>query len=152
MDLVEASTFKKIESDAQDRLTFAPWAPITFLSARTGKGVGALLDRIIDVRDSFHKRVGTGELNRFFESVLGTHPPPTQGGRAPRLYYITQAETAPPLFVIMASSPESVHFSYQRYVTNQLRKHFNFDGTPVKVAYRERRRSPRKFGNRPERH
>ena len=62
------------------------------------------------------------------------------GGRAPRLYYITQAETAPPVFVILASSPDSVHFSYQRFVANQLRKHFEFDGVPIRIVYRERRR------------
>ena len=62
------------------------------------------------------------------------------GGRAPRLYYITQAETAPPVFVIIASSPDAVHFSYQRFVANQLRKHFDFDGVPIRIVYRERRR------------
>jgi len=66
--------------------------------------------------------------------------PPTQGGRAPRLYYITQAETAPPLFVIVASSPDAVHFSYRRFVANQLRKRFGFEGTPIRVTYRSKRR------------
>jgi hypothetical protein len=65
------------------------------------------------------------------------------GGRAPRLYYITQAETAPPVFVILASSPDSVHFSYQRFVANQLRETFGFDGVPIKIVYRERRRGGR---------
>ncbi|HEY8077219.1 MAG TPA: hypothetical protein VIF62_23995, partial [Labilithrix sp.] len=83
-------------------------------------------------------------LNRFFEQTLDTRPPPTSGGRAPRLYFITQAETAPPVFVIMASSPEAVHFSYQRFVVNQLRKHFGFEGVPIRVLYKERRRGKRK--------
>jgi GTP-binding protein len=95
------------------------------------------------VSDAYHTRVSTGELNRFFETVLETRPPPTMGGRAPRLYYITQAETSPPLFVVIASSPDSVHFSYQRFVANQLRKHFGFEGVPVRVVYREKRRGKR---------
>jgi GTP-binding protein len=69
------------------------------------------------------------------------------GGRAPRLYFITQAETAPPTFVVIASHPDSVHFSYQRFVANQLRKRFGFEGVPIRVLYKEKRRSARK---RPE--
>jgi GTP-binding protein len=84
--------------------------------------------------------VPTAALNRFFEQVLETHPPPTHGGRAPRLFFITQAETAPPLFVVVASDPTKIHFSYQRYVANQLRKAFGLEGVPVRVKYKERRR------------
>jgi GTP-binding protein len=62
------------------------------------------------------------------------------GGRAPRLFYITQAESAPPTFIIIASSPESVHFSYQRFVSNQLRKRFGFEGAPLRIFYKGRRR------------
>jgi GTP-binding protein len=98
------------------------------------------LFRTIDlVRDSYNKRVGTGELNRFFESVLETHPPPTKGGKAPRLYYVTQAETSPPAFVAITNAPDSIHFSYRRFVVNQLRKHFGFEGVPVKIFYKAKR-------------
>ena len=143
-DQLDAAAKKKAEQAAREKLSFAPWAPIVFTSALTGRGTNTLLQTVRLVRDNFRRRVPTGELNRFFETVLATHPPPTQGGKAPRLYFITQAETAPPLFVIMASAPEAVHFSYQRYVANQIRKTFDFEGTPVRVAYRERRRRERK--------
>jgi GTP-binding protein len=113
------------------------------LSAKTGRGVPALFDSIDRVNESFHRRVGTGALNRFFEEVLATHPPPTSGGRAPRLYFVTQAETAPPLFVVMASDPEKLHWSYRRYVANRLRTTFDFEGVPVRVKYRPRRRRER---------
>jgi GTP-binding protein len=93
------------------------------------------------VGDAFRKRVGTAELNRFFEQVLLTHPPPTSGGRAPRVFFITQAETKPPLFVVIASDPEKLHFSYRRYVMNQIRQTFGFEGVPVRVKYKERRRN-----------
>jgi GTP-binding protein len=144
MDLMPKAKLGKTEEDARDKISFAPFVPVVELSAKTGRGVGALFTAIDRIGAAFHSRVSTGELNRFFEQVLETRPPPTMGGRAPRLYYITQAETAPPLFVIMASSPDSVHFSYQRFVTNQLRKHFGFEGVPIRVVYREKRRGKRK--------
>ncbi len=142
-DLMSKGELEKAEEDARDKISFAPYAPLVHTSAKTGRGLGELFDTIDKVSESFHRRIGTGELNRFFEQVLQTRPPPTMGGSAPRLYYITQAETAPPMFVILASSPDSVHFSYQRFVANQLRDHFDFAGVPLRVVYRERRRGGR---------
>ena len=147
IDLLSKSELNKLEATARDKLSFAAFAPVVQISAKTGRGVGALFDTIDKVGSAFHARVPTGELNRFFEQVLETRPPPTNGGRAPRLYYITQAETSPPLFVVMASAPDSVHFSYQRFVANQLRKHFGFEGVPLRVVYREKRRGKRKVAS-----
>ncbi|MCL2726090.1 MAG: ribosome biogenesis GTPase Der [Polyangiaceae bacterium] len=140
MDLLSKAEREKSEEAARDKISFAPYAPMVPISAKTGRGVGELFKKIDEIASAFHKRISTGELNRFFAQVLEMKPPPTSGGRAPRLYYITQAETAPPLFVIQSSSPESVHFSYQRFVINQLRTQFGFEGVPVRVVYRERRR------------
>jgi GTP-binding protein len=142
-DLLSKSEMEKAEEDAREKISFAPFAPIVHVSAKTGRGMSELFETIDKVSEMFHRRIGTGELNRFFEQVLQTRPPPTMGGRAPRLYYITQAETAPPVFVVLASSPDAVHFSYQRFVANQLRKHFEFDGVPIRIVYRERRRGGR---------
>ncbi|MCU0682003.1 MAG: ribosome biogenesis GTPase Der [Polyangiaceae bacterium] len=141
-DLLTAggSSFKQAEQDAREKLSFVPYAPICALSALTGRGVGNLLTTIDRVAENFARRVETGKLNRFFEQVLQTHPPPTQGGKAPRLYYVTQASTRPPLFVAMSNAPESIHFSYQRYVINQLRKAFDFEGAPIHVKYKARRK------------
>ncbi len=139
-DLLEKGENKKAEELANDKLSFVPWAPVVHISAKTGRGVGKLIQTIVRVADAYRGRVGTGALNRFFEQVLANRPPPTQGGKAPRLFYITQAETSPPLFVVMASDPEKLHFSYQRYVQNQLRKTFGFEGVPVRVKYKPRRR------------
>ena len=144
IDLVDKKQLAKIEADARDKLSFAPWAPIVHVSAATGRGMGVLFDTVSRVAEAYRKRVPTGELNRFFESVLETHPPPTSGGKAPRLFFITQAEASPPLFVIIASDPEKIHFSYRRYVANQLRKNFGFEGVPVRVKYKERRRRDKK--------
>jgi GTP-binding protein len=143
-DLLSKAELAKAEESARDKISFAPFVPVVLVSAKTGRGVSGLFDKIDEVATAYHSRVSTGELNRFFESVLTTKTPPTMGGRAPRLYYITQAETSPPLFVVIASSPDSVHFSYQRFVINQLRKHFGFEGVPIRVVYKEKRRGRKK--------
>ena len=143
IDIVDKPAQKRLDDDARDKLSFVPWAPIVHVSARTGRGMTGLFETVGRVAAAMKKRVPTAELNRFFEQVLETHPPPTSGGRAPRLYYVTQAESSPPLFVVIASDPEKIHFSYQRYVTNQLRKAFGFEGVPVRVKYKERRRRER---------
>ncbi|HEY6461495.1 MAG TPA: ribosome biogenesis GTPase Der, partial [Polyangiaceae bacterium] len=139
-DLLDKAAFGKAEEMAREKLSFVPYVPIVRTSAKTGRGVPELFATIDRVREGFYKRVGTGELNRFFEGVLEVRPPPTMGGRAPRLYYVTQAQVAPPTFVVMANAPDSVHFSYRRFVMNQLRKHFGFDGSPIRVHYKARRR------------
>ena len=147
-DLLSKSEYEKAEEAARAKISFAPYVPVVRISAKTGRGLDTLLKTIGDVREAFTKRVTTGELNRFFAEVIETRSPPTSGGRAPRLYFITQAETAPPTFVVVASHPDSVHFSYRRYVSNQLRKRFGFDGVPIRVLYKEKRR--RKKGEEDE--
>jgi GTP-binding protein len=142
-DLLSKDDIKKTIEAAREKISFAPFAPIVVVSAKTGRGLDDLFEAVDKASASFHQRIGTGALNRFFEQVLQTRPPPTMGGAAPRLYYITQAETSPPVFVILASAPDSVHFSYQRFVANQLRKAFGFDAVPIRIVYRERRRGGR---------
>ncbi len=139
-DLMDAQQLKRAEDDARDKLSFTPWAPVVRCSVKTGRGVGALIDTIAEVRKEWVKRIGTSELNRFFEEVLATHPPPTMGGRAVRLYYVTQAESRPPTFVVVTNEPERVHFSYQRYIQNQIRKRFGFEGTPIRIRYKSKRK------------
>ena len=139
-DLLSRDELGKAEERAREKLSFVPYVPIVRTSSKTGRGLGDLFATIDRVRTGFFERVKTGELNRFFEQVLETRPPPTMGSKAPRLYYVTQAEVAPPTFVVMTSAPDGIHFSYQRFVVNQLRKHFGFEGCPVRVHYRARRR------------
>jgi GTPase len=140
IDLLDAKARKGLEEQARDKLSFVPWAPVVPISAKTGRGVGPLLTTVQQAFEAFRSRVSTGQLNRFFEKVLTTHPPPTMGNRAPRLFFVTQVETAPPHFVVMTNEPEHIHFSYQRYITNQLRKAFGFDGIPLRISYKKRRR------------
>jgi GTP-binding protein len=143
-DLLSKTEAAKAEELAREKLSFIPYVPVVRTSAKTGRGIGELFDTIDRVAEAFRKRVTTGELNRFFEHVLETRPPPTMGGRAPRLYYVTQASSAPPTFVAMTSAPDAIHFSYQRFVVNRLREHFGFEGVPVRVHYRARRRTTRR--------
>lgn len=143
-DLLDKEQIKSSREDAHDVLSFVPWAPFTRLSAKTGKGIDRLLKLIDESYASFNKRIGTGELNRFFEEVLMSHPPPTSGGRAPRFYYITQASVRPPSFMIVTSHPDNLHFSYQRYVKNAIRKRFGFEGAPIRIYYRRKDRREKK--------
>ena len=121
---------------ARETLAFAPWAPIILLSAKTGRASGKILEAADKAIASHRARVTTSELNRFFEEVLDRHPPPTYRSKPVRLYFVTQAETKPPRFVVVTNEPEGIHFSYQRYVVNALRERFGFEGTPLRVTYR----------------
>jgi GTP-binding protein len=142
-DLLKKDQLAKLEEASREKLSFAPYVPIVMISAKTGRGVSELLRTIDAVREAYTKRIGTGALNRFFESVLDTHPPPTSGGKAPRLYYVTQAESSPPAFIAMSNWPEAIHFSYRRFVVNQLRKHFGFEGVPVRMFYKAKKKRER---------
>lgn len=145
MDLLDKDEQLKVVERTREILNFVAWAPIVRLSTLTGRGQRTLMETIELAIESFIKRVSTSELNRFFEQVLGHHPPPPQSGHSVRLYYLTQAQVEPPTFIAMTNHPDYVHFSYKRYVANQLRKRFAFQGVPVRVVYRKKknRRGPR---------
>ena len=148
MDAVPKERRRAVAEQAQDSLAFARWAPILPLSAKTGSGVSDLMRAVSKAADELKRRVTTAELNRFFREVLERQPPPTFRGKAPRIYYLTQAESSPPLFLAWASFPEIIKPSYQRFVENQIRKAFGFESVPVTVIYKARerreRRGPRK--------
>ena len=138
-DLLSREQIDKAIQRTREVLNFAAFAPILTTSALTGRGTQKLLAEVDRAMASFRRRVSTGELNRFFEQVLEHHPPPPQSGRSVRLYYITQAQVEPPTFVAVTNHPDDIHFSYKRYVANQIRKRFDFVGTPVRVAYRKKK-------------
>lgn len=139
-DLLTKSEEVAALTKAQETLHFAPWVPFVRLSAMKGRGTKALMARIDKCYAEFSRRVTTSELNRFFSEVLERRAPPTRGGKSPRLYYVTQAQTKPPLFVAMCNLPELIDESYKRFVINQLREAFGFESIPVRVSYRARRR------------
>ncbi|MEM6955807.1 MAG: ribosome biogenesis GTPase Der [Myxococcota bacterium] len=140
-DRLDGDAVRAARQRVREILAFAPWAKVVTLSAKTGRGVNRLLAAAERAVASHRQRVTTSEVNRFFEEVLERHPPPTQKNRAPRLYYVTQAQTRPPVFVVVTNHPKYVHFSYQRYVVNQIRERFGFEGTPIRVRYRDKDRN-----------
>lgn len=142
-DLVDDATMKRTMDRTREILAFCTWAPLVTMSAKTGKGTNVLLSRVNDAVAEHRKRITTSEMNRFFEEVLARHPPPTMHGRETRLYYVTQALVRPPTFAVVTNEPEGVHFSYQRYVVNQIRERFGFRGTPIRVRYRKKSRKKR---------
>ena len=136
VDLMKGDERKAAIQRTREILAFVPWARVVPMSAKNGRGTRKLLEAIDEAVASHRQRISTAEVNRFFEEVLERHPPPTMRSRAVRLYYVTQAEVAPPTFVAVTNAPDHIHFSYQRYVINQLREHFGFDGSPVRIRYR----------------
>ena len=137
-DLVDNEAERKLKRDLERQLQFVPWAKVVSCSAKTGKGVRGLLAAARGVYEAAGRRVTTGALNRFFEGLVERHPPSVFRGHPVKLYYITQASTRPPTFVLSVNYPEGVHFSYRRYLANQLRAEFGFEGTPVRIICRRR--------------
>jgi GTP-binding protein len=141
-DLLEGDKERKrqADEDLQRILTFTPWAGMVRISALTGRGLPKLLGAVDAARAEFGKRVATGELNRLFEDIVQHHPPPLRKGRPVKLFYASQVGVGPPTFVVHCSYPEALHFSYKRYVQNRIRETFGFDGTPIRVIFRKRKR------------
>ncbi|MEY4577203.1 MAG: hypothetical protein RL701_1906 [Pseudomonadota bacterium] len=142
-DLLDDEGRKNAINTARDTFNFATWAPLLLVSVDSGRGVRKLLQQALMCAEKHKLRVTTAEVNRFFEDVLDRHPPPSMNNRSVRIYYATQVSAAPPTFVIASNNPERIHFSYRRYVVNQLRERFGFDGTPVRVFYRGKDREER---------
>ena len=143
IDLLRGADRRAARERTREVLAFAPWAPLVELSARKGQGIEKLVRVVSAALVEHRRRITTGELNRFFRDVLETHPPPSMHHRPIRLYFITQASVAPPTFMISTNEPEGVHFSYQRYVVNQIRGQFGFEGTPIRTRFRKRERRER---------
>ena len=120
------------------RLRFAPWAPLAFVSAKTGLNVDGLLELALEVSDSRFQRVPTGELNAAVQKAIAEHRPPSKGRRLLRILYVTQAETNPPTFVFFVSDASLLHFSYRRYLEKALRRTFGFEGTAIRLTFRSR--------------
>ncbi len=120
------------------RLRFTPWAPLAFVSAKTGLNVEGLLDLALEVGETRAIRVPTAEVNSALREAVAAHPPSAKGRRTPRIKYATQAEIRPPTFVFFTNDATLIHFSYRRYLENALRRRFGFEGTAIKLEFRSR--------------
>jgi GTP-binding protein len=132
---------KAFDAEVRRRLKFLDYAPILHISALTGERTGKVLETIDRVADARRQRVPTAVLNTFVASVAAKTPPTTKGKRHVRILYAAQVSVAPPTFVFFTNVATSFHFSYERYLTNQLRERFGFLGTPIRVTARKRRSS-----------
>jgi GTP-binding protein len=129
---------KDFLEDLKYRFRFMPFAPILPLSALTGKGTQKVLPTVRDVFAQYNSRISTGILNRALRESVGAHEPPMVRGRRLKFFYATQADTRPPTFVLFCNYPESIHFSYERFLINKFRESFGLDKTPLKLVFRGR--------------
>ncbi len=132
------NTVNNFVKDIRKDLAYMSYAPIQFISAKTGQRVDKLYEMINTVYAEASKRIPTGVLNDVLGDATVKVQPPTDKGKRLKIYYMTQVSTNPPTFVIFCNEPELFHFSYQRYIENCLRNTFGFDGTPIKIIIRKR--------------
>ena len=132
-------TIYKFTEEVRQVLSFMPYAEIIFISAKTGQRINKLFETIDAVYENHALRVGTGVLNEIMTRAVSMQQPPTDKGKRLKLFYITQASVKPPTFVIFVNDKEMMHFSYTRYIENQIREAFGFKGTPLKFIIRERK-------------
>ncbi len=139
-DLIDKdnSTHKEFTTKVQTALAYMPYAPIHFISAKTGQRVVGLYEQIQYVFNQSRTRISTGMLNDLLNDATTRHEPPSDKGRRLKIYYMTQASVAPPTFVIFCNSIELFHYSYRRYIENCIRETFGFRGTPIRIVLRER--------------
>lgn len=143
-DLVEKdnSSVKKFTDNIREALAYMTYAPILFVSAKTGQRVDKLFERINYVNEQACMRISTGMLNDVLNDAVSRVQPPTDKGKRLKIYYMTQVSTKPPTFVIFVNDAELFHFSYQRYIENKLREVFGFSGTPIRIVVRQKGDEP----------
>jgi GTP-binding protein len=131
-----SALFNGIRAALDEGLSQVKGVPLLAVSAVTGKGLDELIRAAFSIRDSWSKRVSTGQLNRWFDSALAANPPPAPGGKRIKLRYITQAKTRPPGFVLFGTRLDLLPTSYQRYLLNGIRRELGFEAVPVRLTLR----------------
>lgn len=134
-DLIEKDhqTMDRFTRQIKDRLQFMDYAPLLFISAKTGQRVGRLLELVRQVHEMAVRRISTGVLNDVIGDAQAMNPAPSYKGRRLKIRYATQAAVQPPTFVLFVNSTDLMHFSYERYLENQIRRQFGFEGTPIRI-------------------
>ncbi|HZK28842.1 MAG TPA: ribosome biogenesis GTPase Der [Clostridia bacterium] len=134
----DAVTTRDYEKMIRQRFEFMPYAPILFISVKTGQNLHRLWPLILQVHASSTRRVATSVLNEVIAEAIVQHPTPQRKGRHLRIYYVTQGSVAPPTFVFFVNDKKLLHFSYERYLANRLRENFDFSGTPIRFVWKGR--------------
>ena len=132
-------TMREFEQKIRDEFQFLDYAPITFVSAKTKKRLHTLLPLINIVSENHAMRVQTNVLNDVIMDAVAMNPPPARKGKKLKIFYMTQVSVKPPTFVLFVNDPELLHFSYERYLENQIREAFGFTGTPIRIIPRARK-------------
>ena len=133
-------TMNEFKYRIRETFAFMSYASIMFTSAKTGRNIAALLEEIIKVNEQHKRRITTGMLNDVINEAVNKQQPPSDKGKRLRIYYGTQAGIAPPTFVLFVNDKELFHFSYLRFIENQIRENFGFLGTPINIIIRERKK------------
>ncbi|RXI43964.1 ribosome biogenesis GTPase Der [Malaciobacter mytili] len=131
-------TFKKFEETVRSKFKFLYYAPIIAVSAKTGRSIGRLKDKIIEIYNNYSQRIPTATLNKIVEEAVIRHALPSPNGNYLRIYYTTQFESKPPRIALIMNKPNLLHFSYKRYLINYLRDNINFEGTPIHILARKK--------------
>ena len=134
----ENGTLEQYQKDVYNKLAYLSYAPILFISAKTGQRVNKLFELINSVASQNSLRVSTSTLNQVLNEAIAIVQPPTDKGKRLRIFYMTQASTKPPTFVVFVNDKDLFHFSYERYLVNQIRKEFGLVGTPIRIIVREK--------------
>ena len=137
-EIESAERYRKIIAEG---LKFIPYAPIIFASAKTGYHVQSLLETVLSIADMRFLRIPTSRLNEAVQDAVRRHNPTVNRGKVLKIYYATQAQVNPPTFVFFVNDPQALHFSYERYLENQLRAAFGFKGTGIRMYFRARPKS-----------
>ena len=133
------NTVEKYKKEIYNKLSYLSYAPIIFISAKTGQRVEKLYELINTVASQNAMRVSTSVLNQVLNEAIAIVQPPTDKGKRLKIFYMTQASTKPPTFVVFVNDKQLFHFSYERYLVNQLRKEFVLTGTTIRIIVREKR-------------
>jgi GTP-binding protein len=130
--------YEKITTEIRRRFRFLYYAPIMVVSAKTGRSIDKLRDKIITVFENYNKRITTGDLNMCIKKALQRHALPSPNGNRLRIYFATQFNTNPPTVALVMNKPYLLHFSYKRYLINILREYLDFEGTPIRIVARKK--------------
>ncbi|WP_026804390.1 ribosome biogenesis GTPase Der [Aliarcobacter lanthieri] len=129
-------TFQKMEEEIRRRFRFLSYAPIIAVSAKTGRSIERLKDKIVEIFENYTQRIPTSQLNKVIEEAVIRHSLPSPNGAYLRIYYATQFSSRPPRVALVMNKPQLLHYSYKRYLVNFLRDQFNFEGTPIHIIAR----------------
>ena len=133
-------TMNEFKYKIRETFAFMSYASMMFTSAKTGRNIPALIDEIKKVNEQHKRRITTGMLNDVINEAVNKQQPPSDKGKRLRIYYGTQASVAPPTFVLFVNDKDLFHFSYKRFIENQIRENFGFEGTPIRLIIRERKK------------